>query len=404
MITSTYNRGGAERQIVATAKGLLERGWDVRIMALGSLQRAEPSIEDELRKLGITPHLPSDFDPEKADSVGPSGWMHVTQLSDLSPLFRFRMGPVQAAIRHYRPTVVHGWLDVPGVLSALAACELGVPRIVVGQRNCQEAMASLAYSAEDLHSLWQAYRSASSNPTVTILNNTVGGAAGYERWLRLPRGTIRVLYNGYMPEYVRNPAPTQVAHFRSTLGFHPGMQVVGTIMRFVRNKDPILWLDTAAEIAKVRPNVRFLVAGYGEMKDLIAARVEALGLGDRLVLPGPVTDVGLVYGAIDIVLMTSSWEGLPNVLLEAQAAGRPVVVGSFSTANEAVLHGRTGIIVPVRSAKRLAEATIAMLENSVWTARAQTEGPKFVASRFGFERMISETIGLYRSIRESKLA
>jgi glycosyltransferase involved in cell wall biosynthesis len=394
MITSTYNRGGSEQQMVATAAGLLKSGWDVRIMAQGSLQPGDPSVENEILSLGITPHLGSDFAGPVGHSLAPG-----TEASDFPPIFINRLGPVLAAIQHYRPTVVHGWLDVPGVVSALAACKLGVPRVVIGQRNCQEAMRIQEWPAKIVDAVWQGYRAVSANSAVVMLNNSAAGAAGYEHWLRMRRGTIRVLYNGYMPESVHKPTVGEVAHFRASLGWTPDSPVVGTIMRFVKTKDPDLWLDTAAAIAKVKPDVRFLLAGYGTLRDEIAGRIDALGLADRIVLPGPVTDAGLIYAAVEVVLLTSRCEGVPNVLIEAQAAGCPVVVSSFSSASEAISDGRTGLLVTGRSATRLAQATTSILDDPAWAAQARIEGPAFVASRFDLERMVRETVNLYSSRR-----
>jgi glycosyltransferase involved in cell wall biosynthesis len=392
MITSTYNRGGSERQMVATAAGLIERGWDVRVMALGSLTPGDPSIEEELRNLGITPQLWSALDGESGTASGRAPSREATHLPQL---FLHRLGPIRAAIRHHRPSVVHGWLDVPAVVAALAACELGVPRVVIGQRNCREAMTIQRYPADIVEALWHGYRSAAANPAVAILNNSAAGAAGYERWLRLRPGTIRVLYNGYMPGAVRTPAAVEVAQFRAALGLGPDAPVVGSVMRFVPQKDPGLWLDAAAEIAKHKPDVRFLLVGYGAMRDKIVARIAALGLGDRIVLPGPVADVGLVYAASDVILLTSLSEGVPNVLLEAQAAGRPVVASNFSSAGEALSHGHTGCVVAGRSARRLARATSAILDDPAWAARARIEGPAFVTRRFDLGRMLCETLALY---------
>jgi glycosyltransferase involved in cell wall biosynthesis len=310
-------------------------------------------------------------------------------------LFINRLEPVRAAIRHHRPGVVHGWLDVPAVVAALAGCELGVPRIVMGQRNCREAMTIQKYPAEIVEALWHGYRSVSANPAVSILNNSVAGAAGYERWLRLQPGAIRVLHNGYTPGAVRAPSAIEVSRFRDRLGLHPGAPVVGTVMRLLPQKDPGLWLDAAAEIGKRRPDVRFLLVGYGAMRDMIVARIATLGLGDRIVFPGPVADIGLVYAAVDVVLLTSLCEGTPNVLIEAQAAGRPVVTSNFSSAGEAVADGCTGCLVARRSARDLARATLAVLEDPAWAARTRVEGPALVARRFDLERMLCETLELY---------
>jgi glycosyltransferase involved in cell wall biosynthesis len=98
---------------------------------------------------------------------------------------------------------------------------------------------------------------------------------------------------------------------------------------------------------------------------------------------------------MDVVLLTSAVEGLPNVMIEAQAVGRPVVATDVGGTREALLEGRTGIIVPQRQPESLAKAVITMLDDVNRRVRIRTEGPKFVARRFGLERMVDETLGYY---------
>ena len=188
-------------------------------------------------------------------------------------------------------------------------------------------------------------------------------------------GTIRVLRNGYMSGHVRIPSADDVARFRAQFGWLEGAPVVGTVMRFVEQKDPDLWLDTAAEIAKARPEVRFLIAGYGELQDRIVRRIASLGLVDRVAMPGASTDVGLIYATLDVILLTSVIEGVPNVLIEAQACGRPVVALDVGGVSEAISQDRTGRVVRERSPRRLAEAVIDVLGEPAWAARARAEGP-----------------------------
>jgi glycosyltransferase involved in cell wall biosynthesis len=108
------------------------------------------------------------------------------------------------------------------------------------------------------------------------------------------------------------------------------------------------------------------------------------------------SDVGLGYAALDVLLLTSSVEGLPNVLIEAQAAGRPVVATDVGGTREAIDDGRTGLIVAQRSAQRLAQAVLRILGDASFRERARTEGPSFAARQFGYERMLRETMELYR--------
>jgi asparagine synthase (glutamine-hydrolysing) len=393
MITSTYNLGGSERQMLVAASDLLQRGYDVRIMALYSLPPGTPNIESEVAKLGIKPQFCSDFLSTQAGGFRAPYGLSAPGMSALPPWFRNKVGPVHSAIQQYRPAVVHAWTDIPAVVGAFAACSLGSPRVVLHQCSMQWCMRRHGDEAVEL--LRKGYRSAASNPTVKIINNSVAGAADYESWLGLRRGAIRVLYNAIAGEQIVKPQPEKVASLRTQLGLPQVVPIVGTVMRFVEDKDPDLWLATAAEIAKARPDVHFLLAGYGELQDRMTHRIDALGLQHRAFLCGPATDTGLIYAAIDVVLLTSLTEGVPNVLIEAQAAGRPVVAADVGGVGEAVADGRTGCVVPGRSPQRLAAAVLDVLGNPSWAMRAEVEGPAFVTSRFGRERMISELLEFY---------
>src|SRR5262249_49812238 len=194
-------------------------------------------------------------------------------------------------------------------------------------------------------------------------------------WLGHPRRAIRVVSNGFLPETVRTPSPHEISQFRASLQIPREAPVVGTLIRFAEEKDPDLWLDTAAKIAAVRSDIRFLLVGQGELHAHAVRRAGALGLTEQMILPGAISDKGLVYGTLDVVLLTSEIEGLPNVLLEAQAAGRPVVTTDVGGAREAVVEGRTGLVVNQRSAEHLAKAVLTILSDNVWCARVRSEGP-----------------------------
>jgi len=180
--------------------------------------------------------------------------------------------------------------------------------------------------------------------------------------------------------------------------------VIGTVMRFAPEKDPHLWLETAAAIAAARPNTRFVLAGYGNLAEQIERRIETLGLAECFILPGAPKDVGLIYGALDVLLLTSRFEGTPNVLIEAQAAGIPVVAPDVGGTSEALLNGVTGILVGNRRASSLASAVLEILENPGWRERAAAQGPAFVSKKFGHQRMIDDTIAAYgyRGARHSQ--
>jgi glycosyltransferase involved in cell wall biosynthesis len=390
MVTENLGRGGSERQMLTLVRGLLHKGYKVHLLSLSQLEANVPSFEQEFSKIGISTMYAGGSAIEIAQTA-----TSVPNSADYAALptdIRNRILAVKAAIDLCRPEVLHAWLDWPGVVSGLAASMAGTPRCVIQQGSISPARRRLG-SAELLRLVHRALR---RNPAVTLINNSAAGARDNERWIGLRPRRIGVLHNGFEPGSSRVADPTRVHRFRQNLGLPDQAQVVGTVMRFVPEKDPALWIDTAAEIARTRSNVYFIIAGFGPLEDTIKLRIDALGLRDRIALAGPIDDPGLVYCSTDVVLLTSAVEGLPNVMIEAQAVGRPVVAPDVGGTCEAVAEGLTGTIVRPRAAKFLARATIALLENDEWRESVRTSGPAFVASRFSIDRMIDETLAVYR--------
>ncbi len=101
------------------------------------------------------------------------------------------------------------------------------------------------------------------------------------------------------------------------------------------------------------------------------------------------------YKAMDAVMLTSRHEGLPNVLLEAQSLGVPVVAPDVGGIGETVVPGVTGWAVRDADAPALADRVLHCLSDKAWAARAQAEGPGFVQRRFGMTTMLQRTLEVY---------
>ena len=402
MIAPGLARGGAERQILATADGLLRRGYEVEIFYFAGVA-GEPDFIDEFSQLGIKCHHPFELGDfiVSGSSVEDIHDLHqfaqlVAHL-DIIPLGR----ALAKTIREFRPEIVHCWSDLANVIGGLVATNLGVPRVVLGQRNVP---AFRYVDGVAPYLCLDAYRLLAQNSNIVMLNNSLAGLTKYLQWLDVPYDKIKLVYNGFLPQgiHIRRGSETKLC--RRRLGLMDDARVIGTVMRFAPEKDPHVWLETAAAIAAARPNTRFVLAGYGNLAEQIERRIETLGLAECFILPGAPKDVGLIYGALDVLLLTSRFEGTPNVLIEAQAAGIPVVAPDVGGTSEALLNGVTGILVGNRQASSLASAVLEILEDPGWRERAATQGPAFVSKKFGHQRMIDDTIAAYgyRDARHSQ--
>ena len=292
--------------------------------------------------------------------------------------------------RDLKPEVVHAWLDWSNVRAGIAAAMAGVPRIVLSCRNLNPSHFDLYQNYMD-----PIYQTLVQLPNVVLLNNSHAGAADYARWLNQPVSKFRVVYNGVQFNGNKRASKDDIAALRDRLGISPRTAVVGSAFRFNPEKRPLLWIESAAAIAVKHPNVRFVAYGQGPMRNDMLERARELGIADAITLPGITDEINLALSSMDVLLLTSSGEGTPNVALEAQSVGTPVVANDAGGMKEAVEPNVTGWIVEEPDPQVIAEQVVALLENHDMAASARAAGPRFVETRFGVRRMMKETLLAY---------
>ena len=129
------------------------------------------------------------------------------------------------------------------------------------------------------------------------------------------------------------------------LGFDPARPLVGMVACLKPQKNPLDFVRAAALVAESVPDAQFLIAGDGVLRPAVEEEVRRSGLGDRLRLLGWRRDVDAIIPCLDVLVLTSLWEGLPRVFPQAMAAGCPVVAYRVDGAPEAVTEGVTGHLV-----------------------------------------------------------
>jgi glycosyltransferase involved in cell wall biosynthesis len=229
-----------------------------------------------------------------------------------------------------------------------------------------------------------------------MLNNSEAGARDYERWLGVPRGTFKIVRNGFDFSGLEPDEKKEGARkLRARLGIPAEIPLVGSVLRFSEEKCPLRWIDVAARISERRPDVRFLMVGDGPLREEARQRAAARGLGDRIVMPGNEKDTAVAIAAMNVFLLTSRLEGFPNVLVEAQALGVPVVTTDGGGAAETLMQGRTGYAIFPQSAKLLADAILRILSDTPWREAARQAAQRFVRERFSMSQMVDRTLDAY---------
>jgi len=170
-------------------------------------------------------------------------------------------------------------------------------------------------------------------------------------------------------------------------------RIVGNVARLAEQKGHRDLIAAALRVLEQHPDVRFVVAGDGELRGELEAL--AAPLGDRFEFLGERRDVPDLLASFDVFAFPSHFEGLCLAVIEAQAAGVPVVATQVGGIRETVVEGETGFLVPVGDAQALAERISWCLDHAQEARRVAAEARSRVQARFGIERMVAETLALY---------
>jgi glycosyltransferase involved in cell wall biosynthesis len=168
---------------------------------------------------------------------------------------------------------------------------------------------------------------------------------------------------------------------KRALGLEPGRPVVGMVAPLKPQKAPLDFVRVAAKVAARKPETQFLLVGDGELREAVEQEIARLGLVKSFRLAGWRRDVPAVMRCLDVFVLTSLWEGLPRVYLEALASGVPVVGTRVDGAAEAVHDGVNGYLLAPGDVPGLADRVLALLANPTQAAdmgrRGQALPPEF---------------------------
>ncbi|MDD5556204.1 MAG: glycosyltransferase [bacterium] len=294
---------------------------------------------------------------------------------------------VARLMRVVRPHLVHGVLPVACVVAGLAARLAGVPLIVTGRRSLG--------LYRDGRPLLRFLERVVGRRTDRVVANSEAVLADAIARERLSPEKVLVIRNG-----VRIPAAPPRASWRDIVGEEIGGPVVCLPANFFPYKGHMDFLEAAAAVAREAPRARFVLVGDGSLRAAIERRAAEPGLAGRVRLLGVRPDCRDIMALSDVVVLASHEEGFPNVVLEAMAAGRPVVATRVGGVPEAVEDGVTGLLVPARDPAALAGAIGRLLSDRDAARRMGMRGLDRARREFTVERMV----GAYEDLYEELLA
>lgn len=385
----SLNAGGAERQLCNLAREERQRGLEVRVYTAHELKGCHAHYEPLLQKAGVpVRQAGASFDSRFGQLCTRD---RRDLLTELPPFFHPYTADIWGELLVDPPDIFHAWLDYTNICGGVAALLAGVPVVIFSTRNVNPT--HFPYLNNPTYQPW--YRFFSTSPRVHFINNSQPGARDYAEWLRLPRERFHVVRNGVDFSTVERPGLAAIQRFRKELGIPTDAPLIVGIFRLSEEKQPLIFMEVVRRaIGRVR-NLHAVVAGEGPYEPEVRKARDEAGIAERVHLVGRRPDVDVIISAADVLLLTSRWEGTPNVLLEAQWLGCPVVSTKAGGAVDVVSHGETGVLVEVGDIERLTDAVTDLLENRLLRARYGSAGPRFIMEQFGLHRMVNETLKVY---------
>jgi glycosyltransferase involved in cell wall biosynthesis len=225
---------------------------------------------------------------------------------------------------------------------------------------------------------------------VAVSEDNASRLAGVLGW---QAGAIERIYNGV--DVARFEIADRAAvrrDVRAGLGLEPEAQVLLTVARLSPQKAFDVLLDAIPVVAAAHPQAVWVWAGEGEEHEVLSARIDAAGLGQRVLMLGTRSDVVPLLLAADLFLLPSRAEGMPFALLEAMAAGVPVISTSLDPMRELIDDGVHGTLVPVEDSRALAAAMMAGLTDPGRMQRQARAARVRVAERHSAATMTQQAL------------
>jgi len=187
-------------------------------------------------------------------------------------------------------------------------------------------------------------------------------------------------------------------HLRQQLGIGPDQPLIAVVARLITGKGHRYFLEAARRVLQTWPEARFLVVGEGHLQGKLESLSIALGIQHAVSFLGFRQDAAALMKASDLIVLPSLEEGLPVVLLEALALARPVVATAVGGVPGVVRHQETGLLVPPKDQKQLAEAMLYLLRNPEMGQKLAENGRRLVSQQFNVKTTAHKIAQVYREV------
>ncbi len=376
-VIARLNIGGPAIHVALLSAGLNDAQFRTTLVT-GVIGPHEGDMSDLARRMGVEP------------LTIPGLGREIAPLDDLRALIA-----LVRLMRRERPHIVHTHTAKAGQVGRLAAFLTGVP-VIVHTFHGHVFRGYFGPLKTHFFILLERLAARLSDAILTVSERLREDLVALR--IALPQ-RIHVVPLGLPLEPFANLDGVR-GTLRRELGCSTGAPLVGIIGRLVPIKNHDLFLEAAQRVARVLPQARFLIIGDGERRTELEALTARLGLGGVVHFTGWRTDLPALYADLDVVVISSRNEGTPVSLIEAMAAGVPVVSTAVGGVPDLLQEGRLGRLVPPEDADALAGAILDALHEGRGERTAQAR--QWAFERYGAARLVEDMRRLYYDLLAKK--
>ncbi len=364
--------GGTETQLLTLIKGMDRDRFNPIVICL----KERGKIAQQIQHLGFKVYLASS-----SSIMLPK---IVERLLMVWKIFRL--------LKRHRTHVAQTYLLTANIFGTVAARLARVPVICSSERSI------INTDYKDLPGRNKVFRWVSRWIDVVFGNSRL--VADYlQQTVKIPVEKVRYIYNGVALDRFKNGSSYD---FRKELSLSPETKLIGKIARLVEQKNHPLLFEAIRILKKDHDNFKVILAGDGPYRGHLEKLAKEMGLEYTVFFLGNRTDMEKILPALDMVVQSSNFEGLPNAIMEAMSASKPVVATDAGGTHELIIHSETGYLVPCNDPVLLARKISVLLDDSELMTQMGEKGFEHIQKFFSEKRLIETTEKMYIELFETK--
>ena len=361
-IITTLGRGGAERQLFELVKGINRKNIKPTVISLSKGGYWKKQIE----LLNI-----KTFELENKKNIEFARFFNLLKL-----------------LKIIKPNIVHTYMFSANTYGRIAAIILKVPIIISSERNISEKGKDKK-GYEIIIDRFLAFF------THQIICNSFSCSSSLIKKYSIKKEKVITIQNGIdISNYSLNSYDSQ----------NSSIKIIGTVGRLEYQKNQKCFLAMAKIVLETSKNMnlKFLIAGKGQLLSRLKVYAKELEIEKNVNFLGEVSQVNELYENLDIFVLTSHFEGLPNVVMEAMASSLPVVAVNVGGTQELIKESITGFLCSPDNAKELANKVNYLITNNKEAKKMGINGRDHIKNNFGINKMVQLTEETYKHLLTSK--